>query len=381
MANDLYTLIQNKQADIDSISSGLAAKQKAAPTVEASLREATMGNDAGLNSLRQGYSDGMLELFKYDQEKAKSYLSPEMQAAGMVANPMVGESSQQGKFMATAKANQGMWQELDKRKTVLGDVVKSSMALYNAQLEGDKTLLDTAEKGLARALQEYQYERTESRLQKGQDLQYEVGETGIPQDIQDSVQMIIDGTGSIKDIPIAKRAAVSNALKKQGFSGVNLISAADRKPVALSLELNKASKDAQKLYKESFTGPVDVTKGNLNVFFNKGDDDFVKYGQMVAGVKTAIQNAIAGANLTKQEIEELKDFVIRPLDSDQQVKNKLQGLQDWSKRKGQSLLTTGSYGMTFDSLLGDLETDLGKNFPGGSNEKMSLEDLAKKYGL
>jgi len=357
--------------NIGTISAGLAEKQKALPTIEQRLREATMGNDASLNDLRTQYSSGVLELFKHDQERAKSYLSPEMQAAGMVADPMVGENFQQSKFLDAAKTNQDVWKRLDQRKTVLGDLVKASMDKYNAELEGDKTMISAADKQLSAALQMVQ----EERLKQKQDAELGVSNGGVTQKIIDSAQMITDGTGSIKDIPIADRAKVSSYLKKQGFSGVNLLSATDKKPVALTLELDKASKDAQDIYKDSFSGPLDKTKNDISLFFNKGDDEYVKYQQMVTGVKTAIQNAIAGANLTKNEIVELQDFVIRPLDSDQQVKNKLQGLQDWSKRKGQSILTVGSYGMTFDSLRKDFVSDLGEG------DKMSLEELAKKYGL
>lgn len=354
MANDLYNLISNKMNDINTISSGLAEKQKAAPTIEARLREATMGNDAGLNDLRQQYSNGVLELFKYDQEKSKSYLSPEMQAAGMVADPMVGENFTQSKFMNTAKTNQATWQELDKRKTVLGDLVKASMDKYNAELEGDKTLIAAADKQLTQALNLL----TEQRLREKQNI--ETGASGdLPADIAESVQMIADGTGSIKDVPIAKRAKVSAALKKSGISGVNLIASSDRKPVALALELNQSAADAEKILKPEYTGPVDQLKGNVSAFFNKADDNFIRFNQVSAGIKTAIQNAIAGANLTKNEITELQDFVIRPMDSDQKVKQKIQGLQAWSKRKGQSLLTTGSYSMNFDDLVKDFKSENG----------------------
>lgn len=160
--NDLYQLITDKMSNIDVLASGLAEKQKAAPTVEQRLREATMGNDAGLNDLRTQYSDGVMQLFKYDQEKAQSYLSPEAQAGGLVADPMAAESDKQMKFMSTAKTNQEVWKQLDKRKTVLGDLVKASMDKYNAELEGDKTLIDVADKQLSRALQLMTEERLAS---------------------------------------------------------------------------------------------------------------------------------------------------------------------------------------------------------------------------
>lgn len=162
--NELYKLIQQKQADIDTQTATLADKQVNAPQAEANLRETVMGGDTLLDDLRNQYSEGVLNLFKYDQEKSKSYLSPELQAKGMVADPMVGDAARNAKFNATAKTNEEVWRQLDKRKTILGDTIKSAMDLYNAELEGDKTRIDAAQKSLDTALDMYKYDRTETRL-------------------------------------------------------------------------------------------------------------------------------------------------------------------------------------------------------------------------
>jgi len=157
--NDLYKLIQEKQADIDTQTATLASKQKSAPQVEAGLRETVLGGDTLLDQLRNQYSSGVLNLFKYDQEKSKSYLSPELEAKGMVADPMVGQANINAKFNATAATNEEVWKQLDKRKTVLGDTIKSAMDLYNAELEGDKTAISAAESALDAAIKAHAEQR------------------------------------------------------------------------------------------------------------------------------------------------------------------------------------------------------------------------------
>lgn len=175
--SDLYKLIQSKMESMDQTATSIAEKQKAGPTVEANLRQEVMGGDDLLNTLRGKYSQGVIDLFTHDVFKAKNYLSPEMQSKGMVADPMVGEKEGQSRFLSQASATQKDWENYEKRKTVLGDTIDNAMKLYQAGIEGDKTLLDAAAKqiDIAKDLM------TEERLSRQSELQYGGSTTGDPE--------------------------------------------------------------------------------------------------------------------------------------------------------------------------------------------------------
>jgi len=390
--NSLYQEIQAKKEQMNSAAANLALNQRAAPQIEADLRKDLMGDDAGINSLRNQFSDGVMQLYEYDREKSKSYLSPELEAKGLVADPTVGMNESNTKFMGQAKANQEIWKQLDKRKTVLGDLVKSSMDRYNAELAGDKTLIDAADKSVALAIQQL----AEQRLQEKQDIELGSGNGDYSKDVVDAAEMISSGTGSLKDVPISKRTKVTAYLKDKGYSGVNLISAGDKPRVSLMLELGNTAKKAEAMLKNELTGPLNRIGESTKLLFNKANPDFVKLNTYLGDMKTAILNARSGTAITVPEMKQLEDFIIKPNDSDQEVKIKLKGLVEWTKNKGQATLTTGSYAINYDDLMGDFKRDLGegvdpisspqkdaavKNLKAKGYSESEIEEYLKAKGL
>jgi hypothetical protein len=104
------------------------------------------------------------------------------------------------------------------------------------------------------------------------------------------------------------------------------------------------AEDAINKYSSKYTGLWDSLLGSGRIATNaKGAGDETQFRQNISSVQTAVRKYISGAAITPEEGKYLKDLIPKVTDSDDQIQAKLQGLREWSYRKGQSLLDTAGY--------------------------------------
>ena len=222
------------------------------PSYEAGYRASTVGADTGLKDLMGGFSDKVMEMYRYDQQRnAEASGATTMTTEGgqtMTLNPMIQETANQQGFNQTVKEKETAWQLYESRKNLLGSIVDKAMKIYEAETAGKEVDLKTAEKEIDTLMDMWKETNRMSDAQKDRALE-EKKLTGTTDDASLYADMIIEGTGDIKDVPIKLRGEVSKILseneKYDPAGGLYKLGAADKVSAATLLNIYKEASSAR----------------------------------------------------------------------------------------------------------------------------------------
>ena len=329
------------------------------PNYESGYRAGLFGGDQGLKDLMGGFSNKVMELYNYDKQRSSVYNAPFKTEGGeeMMVNPMIEEEAKQGEFNNTLRAKEGAWQLYETRKNLLGSIVDKALKAYEAETKGKEIEADSLQDEIVTLVDMYKEENRKAEKQRELDLtEKEIDAKKIEKnnDVELYAQMIADDQGTIKDVPAGLRGQVSKQLVDMGVSKLKQMGAGDRTNIAFPLEIAAAAQSATNTSSPDFSGAGDVVFGKVKGAFNRAPEGFTEFQQTLAAVRTAINKSISGATLTPEERKELENLTPRWIDSDTQLADKLRGLQEYSKRKANAILTAGSYGYKYEDLLNEV---------------------------
>lgn len=114
-----------------------------------------------------------------------------------------------------------------------------------------------------------------------------------------------------------------------------------------------SSQQAVDTYNPKYSGLLDSVLGFGRILLNtKGAKDEAKFRSDIASVRTSIRKYISGAAISKYEAAEFKDLIPKVTDSDEQIKGKLEKLQEKSMMNLEDILSTAGYKQSAEDFTG-----------------------------
>lgn len=105
-------------------------------STEANLRADIFGKDPQLENLRSQEAAKVRQLYEHDKNVAAQYQTPPEQ--GQILDPYIRELQLSNRYAGTMETLTGIRAGKEKRKDILGDVLKNTMNIFNALMEDQK---------------------------------------------------------------------------------------------------------------------------------------------------------------------------------------------------------------------------------------------------